>query len=155
MPGSTANRYPLVLKGVAEGLSGAQILGQLREAGLGLRTQTFYRWLGQAKSELSASLDIIGLESDQRPPLSSISAWPTTTDREGYLHVVEFTQKSRITGFTETKTISVFHNELLTRGEAEATAAEIIRENEAEYPEFQTLGWSLTAVRQLQKWEPE
>ena len=155
MPGSTANRYPLVLKGVTEGLSGNQILRQLRDAGLGLRTQTFYRWLGQAKAELSANLDVVGLESHQRPPRSAISAWPTTTDREGYLHIVEYTTKSRITGFTETKTISVFSKELLTRGEAEATAAEIIRENEAEYPEFQTLGWSLTAVRQLEKWEAE
>lgn len=120
---------------------------------MGLRTQTFYRWLGQAKAELSASADIIGLEAESRAPLAAISAWPTTTEREGYLHIVEYTTKNRITGFTETKTISVFNSDLLTRAEAEATAEEVIRDNEAEYPEFQTLGWAMTAVRQLVQWE--
>lgn len=137
------------MKGVQEGLSGNQILRGLREAGLGLRTQTFYRWLGQAKQEVSAELGIIGLEAEQRPALSDISAWPTTSGREGYLHIVNYTTKNRITGFTEQKTISVASDQLLTRAEAEATAEEVIRANEAEYPEFQTLGWSLTAVREL------
>ena len=153
MAGSTANRYPFILKGLDEGLSGRQILGGLREAGLGLRTQTFYRWLGQAKADLSAAPEIIALEPEQQAPLSAISAWPTTTGREGYLHVVEYTTKNRLTGFTESKTISIFNAELLSREEAEATAAEVIRENEAEYPEYQTLGWSLTAVRELVAWE--
>lgn len=132
-----------------EGLSGNQILQGLREAGLGLRTQTFYRWLGQAKQEVSAELGIVGLEAHQRPTASDISAWPTTTDRGGYLHIVNYTVKNRITGFTETKTVSIASEGLLTRGEAEGAAEEVIRENEAEYPEFQTLGWSLTAVREL------
>jgi hypothetical protein len=96
---------------------------------------------------------VLGLEAHQRPPLSAVSAWPTTTDRSGYLHIVNYTTKNRLTGFTETKTISVFNDELLTRGEAEGTAEEVIRDNESEYPEFQTLGWSLTAVRQLTPWE--
>lgn len=128
-------------------------MGGLREAGLGLRTQTFYRWLGQAKAEFSSASSIIGLEAEDKAPVAAISAWPTTTGREGYLHIVEYTTKNRITGFTETKTISVFNRELLTRAEAEATAEEVIRENEAEYPEYQTLGWAMTAVRQLEKWE--
>lgn len=153
MAGSTANRYPFVLKGVSEGLSGRQILGALREQGMGLRTQTFYRWLGQAKQELAAEPGIVGLESDQYPATDDIAAWPTTTGREGYLHIVEYSTKNRITGEVETKTISIFNDELLTRGEAESTAEEIIRSNEAEYPEYQTLGWSLTAVRQLTDWE--
>ena len=136
-----------------EGLSGRAILGALRESGLGLRTQTFYRWLGQAKSEVSAAPGILGLETDQRPAINDIAAWPTTTGREGFLHIVNYTTKNRITGQVEGKTISVYSDELLTRGEAEATAEEIIRDNEAEYPEYQTLGWSLTAVRQLTAWE--
>jgi hypothetical protein len=143
----------LVLKGVQEDLSGAAILRGLREAGMGLRTQTFYRWLGQAKKEVAAELGIVGLESHQRAPRASISAWPTESGREGYLHIVNYTTKNRLTGFTETKTISVASENLLTRAEAEATAEEVIRDNEAEYPEFQTLGWSLTAVRQLTPWE--
>lgn len=141
------------MKGVQEGLSGAAILRSLREGGLGLRTQTFYRWLGQAKAEVASELGIVGLEAHQRPAVSDISAWPTTTGREGYLHIVNYTTKNRITGFTESKTISVFSGELLTRAEAEGTAEEIIRENEAEYPEYQTLGWSQTAVRQLTNWD--
>lgn len=132
-----------------EGLSGSQILQGLREAGLGLRTQTFYRWLAQAKQEVSSELGIVGLAADQRPAVSDISAWPTTTDREGYLHIVNYTVKNRVTGFTETKTVSIASGELLTRAEAEGAAEEVIRENESEYPEFQTLGWSLTAVREL------
>lgn len=138
-----------------EDLSGAAILRGLRAEGMGLRTQTFYRWLGQAKAEVAAEVGIVGLEAHQRPALSDISAWPTTTDRTGYLHIVNYTTKNRITGFTESKTISVYSGELLTRGEAEMTAEEIIRANEAEYPEFQTLGWSLTAVRNLTPWEGE
>jgi hypothetical protein len=89
------------------------------------------------------------LEQDQRPAVSDISAWPTTTEREGYLHIVNYTVKNRVTGFTETKTVSIASDQLLTRGEAEMAAEEVIRDNEAEYPEFQTLGWSLTAVREL------
>lgn len=130
-------------------------MGSLREAGFGLRTQTFYRWLGQAKAEVSAEPEALSLESHQRPPPSAIAAWPTESGREGYLHIVNYTTKNRLTGFTETKTISVSSAELLTRGQAEGTAEEVIRENEAEYPEFQTLGWSLTAVRQLTPWEAE
>lgn len=136
-----------------EGLSGNQILQGLREAGLGLRTQTFYRWLAQAKREVSAELGIVGLEPDQRPAVTDISAWPTTSEREGYLHIVNYTVKNRVTGFTETKTVSIASAGLLTRGEAEAAAEEVIRENESEYPEFQTLGWSLTAVRELVQME--
>jgi len=120
---------------------------------MGLRTQTFYRWLGQAKNEAASALTIAGLEPDQVAPISEISAWPTTTERTGYLHVVEASVKNRITGAVETRTISVFSQDLLTRAQAEATAEETIREHEADYPEFQTLGWSLTAVRELIRWE--
>lgn len=138
-----------------EGLSGTAILRELREAGLGLRTQTFYRWLGQAKAEVSAQPEIVALEGRRKAPVAAISAWPTTSGRQGYLHIVNYTTKNRLTGFTESKTISVSSERLLSRAAAEAIAEESIRENEAEYPEFQTLGWSLTAVRELVPWEGE
>ena len=90
---------------------------------------------------------------EQTPAPASIGAWPTTRGEEGYLHVVDYSVRNRITGEVSGKSLIIRNATVLSKEEAEAIAEQTLRANEAEYPEFATLGWSLTSVNELVDWE--
>lgn len=149
LPRGTANIYPFVSSGLREGLSGAAILRSMRSAGLGLRTQDFYRILGEAKAEFSAESVIESLEPHQYPPTSEIGTWGAAPGNKGYMHIVNFTRLDRVTHLPETSAVVIKSPDLLTRGEAEATAQEILEANERKYPDKRVISFNLSAVREL------
>lgn len=148
MAGSLANRYPLILQGIAQGLSGAKILGELRNAGLGLRTQTFYRLVGQARTEVGARTGIAGLGPHQTPDAASVPTWPSAT-KTGFAHIVSFASRDLVTGAVKTTRVTIRSDTLLTRGEAEAAALDTFSSNEDYGQGLTLLGFAQIMVRQL------
>lgn len=125
-------QFAYMVKGALENLSGATVLRALRESGLGIRTQEFYRTWGTAR-RLAAET---GLEPtrpvDQAPTLQE--ATPVATrGAEGFLHTTRLVYRERVTG----KQRVVYHNVkspvLLTRQEAINQAIDAYAAHSEEY----------------------
>src|SRR6187551_727125 len=132
MAGSYANRYGHILRGISEGLSGAAILRELRSAGLGLRTQTFYRLVGQARTEVSARSVMAQLGPNEVPDASAIPTWPSAV-KTGFAHIVSFASRDDVTGQVTIQRVTVRSDSVMTRAAAEAAAFDVFSSNEDYY----------------------
>jgi len=66
---------PLLSQGVAEGMSGASMLSELRDAGQGIRTQSFYQLLGEVKGSLAKTAAWEGLSLETIPGEEVFQEW--------------------------------------------------------------------------------
>ena len=106
-----------MISGASQGLSGNQVISALREGGLGIRRQQFYRLWGTAQAIAREA----GLEPtrplSESPNLTQVPP-VATRQAEGYLHTVRLVYRERMTGNQRV----VYHNtksdQLLTRQEA-------------------------------------
>lgn len=99
MAGDDQIRYALLLRGAQEGLSGNQMIAALRQAGIGMRRQQFYRLWGTA----TAAVREAGVEPtrplDQVPTLSESTPFPAGRKAEpGYLQTVRLVYLEPMTG---------------------------------------------------------
>jgi hypothetical protein len=77
----------LMRSGLSEGLSGADMLGQFRDAGLGMQTQRFYSLLGEIRDTDTMREGLAGLDPALTPEAGSFADW-TTSRAEGYLYQI-------------------------------------------------------------------
>lgn len=107
----------LMIAGASRGMSGQAVLNELREAGLGVRRQQFYRLWGTARAVAAEA----GLEPtrplDQAPDLSEMPPVATRA-AEGYLHTVRLVYREAETGNQRVVFHSTKSDTPLTRQEA-------------------------------------
>ncbi|HEY1198764.1 MAG TPA: hypothetical protein VGG32_08580 [Thermoplasmata archaeon] len=89
----------LMRAGIAEGLSGADMLSQFRDAGLGMRTQNFYGLLGEINDTTAMREGLAGLDPSLAPDADAFATW-TTNRAEGYLYQIRgyFMETDPVTG---------------------------------------------------------
>lgn len=107
----------LMVAGAAQGMSGQAVLSELREAGLGIRRQQFYRLWGTARTMAAEAGFEPTRPMDQKPDLATIPP-VATRQAEGYLQTVRLVYREDMTGQQRV----VYHNtkseNLITRQEA-------------------------------------
>lgn len=65
----------LIRTGVSNGLSGAEILRQLRSAGAGIQTQRFYQALGEVQASEISAAGVAGMDLTTVPSEEMFAAW--------------------------------------------------------------------------------
>ncbi len=113
-----AQQFAFMLRGAGEGLSGQRVLGALREAGLGLRRQQFYRLWAQAQEVSRASATAAMAPPDQVPDAASFPPTPTR-GATGVLQSVRLQYVERVTGQVRTLHYQV-------KGEAARTPQQVV-----------------------------
>lgn len=89
----------LMRVGLSEGLSGADMLDQFREAGIGMQTQRFYGLLGEIRDTGEMREGLAGLDPMSTPEASNFADW-TVNRAQGYLYQVRayFQELDPVTG---------------------------------------------------------
>lgn len=72
--------------GLEEGYSSTAILGELRDAGLSIRTQRFYELAGNIAAGVGSETRMAGISLDEVPSAGDVATWATTRPMEGYLY---------------------------------------------------------------------
>jgi hypothetical protein len=149
MPGSTANRQAFIQGGIAEGMSGAGILRELRDAGLGMRTQDFYNYYRNLAGQPARDISLATMDRFSVPPFDATTLM-LTTKQSGYGYVVEFTTQDRATGEIGSRLLTVRTDELMSLADAESTAFDAYNAN-PDYTEGTTLlGYSTHSILQFE-----
>lgn len=142
--GGVLNRLPFILRGMSDGLSGASILRGLRDSGLGVRTQDFYRMVGQARSFLESAPAVAELPAWGQ--LSQVAVERASRQPGSYMGSVALMVQDVETKAYETRWVTVATVEDLTRDETERTAVDAFEEDETSLSGYRVVGASLTGV---------
>lgn len=145
MAGGTLNRQAFIQTGIGQGMSGAAILRELRDAGLGMRTQDFYSYYSNLAQAPEKDSRLAGLDRNTSPGFEDLTAMSTRTE-SGYAYLVGFTTKDRATDEINTRYISVRSDDPMTLADAEETAFDQYMSN-PDYTDGTTLlGYSTTSA---------
>lgn len=121
---------PLMRQGLQEGLSGQAMLGAIRQAGAGVRTQSFYQLLGEVRASAARAEQWSGAALDQLPTHDMVQQW-TGGQTDTYLNRVYMYVRTHVEGelAVERRGVSILTNELITPGDALAMAQELYADN--------------------------
>lgn len=124
---------PIIERGVREGLSGTAINNIIREAyGTGIRRQTMFDIIREISGIERASQQLRFVNPTKRPNFNRL---PTalTKIRRKYSFVVQITGELLSTGESIIQNITVSTDSLLTRGEIESQAEDVVLNNQPQY----------------------
>lgn len=116
--------------GLNEGMNGSEILSSLRDAGFGIRTQSFYQLLGEVRASTALAGDWSAAPLDQLPGEGLVQEWSGgATDT--YLSRIYMYVRTNVGGqlSVERRGVSILTNELITPGDALSMAQELYEEN--------------------------
>lgn len=121
---------PLIRQGLSEGMSATEMLGSIRDAGVGVRTQSFYQLAGEVRASAARADAWSGAALDQTPSSELIQEW-TGGQADKYLSRVYMYVRTRASGdlAVERRGVSILTNELITPGDALAMAQDLYSEN--------------------------
>lgn len=145
-PGDVSLRYSIMLSGAGRGLSGAAVLRELQDAGLGMRRSDFYDLYNQAKTFYATQGATAALDLDNPVPPSAITAWPSRT-MTGYGYVVKIATREIGTGTLGDRYHTIISDQLLSPGEAIQRALDDNADNARRY-EYTHVGAALQNVVQ-------
>lgn len=132
------------MSGIAQGLSGRSILQGLRDAGLGVRTQDFYRIVGVARSYFASAPETAAL--DQGGMVSSVAVERPSTLSGSYISTVALTVRNLDTGTYEPRFVTVTSLDDLSRGEVERAAMDAYQSSDKYTGDYAVAGASLVGV---------
>jgi hypothetical protein len=146
----------IVGAGLQEGYSGAEMLSQLRGAGLGIRTQTFYQILGNVQLANTTGFANLGASLTELPAPGEIARW-LTQNASGYLYQARFLAQTvdPDTGalITSWNDFSMRYSSLVSRGEALSDIVDVLNQGQAEAatgadspPQQKVLGVEVTNI---------
>ena len=146
----------IIQTGLAEGYSGANMLSQLRSAGLGIRTQTFYQILGNVNLAQATGFANLGASLTALPGPGEIASW-LTSNAQGYLYQARFLAQTvdPDTGalITSWNDFSMRYGELVSRGQALTDIIKVLQQGQADAatgtdtpPEQKILGVELVQI---------
>lgn len=139
-------QFYFMLRAVQEGYSGAATLGLLREFGLGMRTQQFYRLWGTARTAVAEAGDEPTRPADQVPTLAEMPPVPTR-NKAGVLQTVRLVYSEAVTGHLRTVYHNVVSENGVTRQEAVNRAIEAYQPHSEEYQTTLVTAFHSSAVR--------
>ena len=141
-------RYWLMLRGVQEGLSGARMLSTLREFGIGIRRQDFYRLWGQATSVVAEAGAEPTRPLELAPTLSEITPVAAGPRAEpGVIQTVRLVYNESVTGNLRTVYYSTKSDEGMTRQEAVNAAIDAYATHSEEYETTLVAAAHTSAIR--------
>lgn len=94
--GNIWNPAGIVARGVAEGMSGRQIIAAMREAGAGVRDATARRMIGEVRASIANREHVAGMDTSKLPNANDYAQW--TTNRTGYSTQLLVFTRDRETG---------------------------------------------------------
>lgn len=147
-PSYVANYLPGLIE---EGHSGASALRTLRDNGLSIKTQTFYRLWGETKSHLAKAEQFVSAPLNRRPSVDEIGI-ATRPRARGYLYNVEIAAQDPITGEVSFHSWGVRSQRLISVGAALRKAVDswtAAQEGERGSPEGRALGGTMSNILQL------
>lgn len=105
------------------------MLGAVRQAGVGVRTQSFYQLLGEVRASAARAEQWSGAALDQLPGRELIQDW-TGGQTETYLNRVYMYVRTHVEGelAVERRGVSILTNELITPGDALSMAQDLYAE---------------------------
>lgn len=120
----------MVRQGLTEGLSGSAMLNAIRDAGVGIRTQSFYQLVGEVRASAARAEQWSGAALDRLPSSELVQEW-TGGQSDTYLSRVYMYVRTRATGelAVERRGVSIVTNELITPGDALSMAQDLYAEN--------------------------
>lgn len=123
MPDSTpiGNAAPFAMRMIAEGVGATEGLRMLRDSGVGIRTQTWYRVYGEAQASLANTPMIEGLNRNRRPGDEMFTDWSAGTSGR-YAYQVTVLTFDAETGMTGTRLHTIITNQVITPANAEGQA---------------------------------
>ena len=130
LPKSLRQAWPIVTRGVREGLTANSIQGVLQTAGLGVRRQTLLDGIRALREGFAKQETIRLLGARVRPPLRLIPE-ALTRIRRGFAYTIRI--EEIIANRVESRFLTLSSNELLTRGEAEIEASRMLEEDVFKY----------------------
>lgn len=116
----------------AEGKSGAQALGQLREAGFTFGDQAFYQAWGRAVASTYQDALEAGAGLEHLPTFGEMGPAPVQLSAQ-YLQKVVLQMTDQETGATITRIVSISTDELLTRADAIDFALDLFQQHADRY----------------------
>ena len=124
--------WPIIQRGVREGISSRALTGVLQRAGLGIRRQTLLDIMRLAEGEFAIAPVLSALGLDRRPnPLRLPPA--ITKIRRAFSFTVRVLGADSDTGLEIEQFVTVSTDTLLTRGEIEALAEQAIESDLSRY----------------------
>lgn len=115
-------------------MTATEALNAMRESGLAMRTQDFYRAWGEVETNVGMTDRIVGLDPTLTPTAESLSTW--SVGREGqYMFQVDVMVKDLESGEMELRPYSIMSDQLMTPLEAMAQAEEEMSDNAGDYGE--------------------
>ena len=130
LPKSLRQAWPIITGGVRQGLSANAIQGILQTAGLGVRRQTLLDGVRALREGFAKQETIRLLGAKVRPPLRLIPE-ALTRIRRTFAYTIRI--EEIIANRVEERFLTLSSNEILTRGEAERTASEMLEEDVFKY----------------------
>lgn len=120
--GSTVgNPAPFAVRAVLEGRTAASALRELRDAGVGIRTQTWYRVFGEARASIDNLSAVSSLSSDTMPRAEHFTPW--SAGRQGdYAYQFGIVAVDPETGLRMTVQHTVLTPDVISVGDAERAA---------------------------------
>jgi hypothetical protein len=129
---SARQAYPIIQRGVREGLSSRSISEALSNAGLGLRRQTLLDVMRLESGIQSAGRNLQFISPNNRPDPSRLPS-ALTRLRRLYSFTVQVTGTLTATGQTAIQHITVTSDSLMTRAEIEQAAQDAAEEGVDKY----------------------
>jgi hypothetical protein len=90
------NPAGIVARGVTSGLSGRQIITELQQAGLGVRTSVVYRMIGEVRAAIANREGVAAMDTSLMPRADQYAPWQTA--RTGYSTQLLVVTRDRETG---------------------------------------------------------
>lgn len=125
--------YPIIRRGVREGLSNRGIAETLRNNKLGINNSVLGEIVRREKAIIQHGQNLKFLPVNRRPNPEKLPVAITQQLRE-YAYTVRMRWYIEDTGELYTRHITVSSSKLLTRGEAQSIAEEMMQDNPENYP---------------------
>jgi len=125
--------YPIVKRGVREGLSGREIAAVLKRTNLGIRTQTLFEIIRREKNILSKGAQLKFLGRNAMPNPARLPE-ALTVIRRRYAFILKVTGTIAQTGESLIRNITVSTDSLMTRGQLEDIGHMIMEDDAGAYP---------------------
>jgi hypothetical protein len=119
-----------IRQGLSEGMSATSMLNAMRDAGVGLRTQSFYQLAGEVRASTARAEAWSGAALDRLPGSDLVQEW-TGGQADTYLSRVYMYVRTHVDGelSVERRGVSVVTNQLITPGDALSMANDLYAEN--------------------------